>query len=496
MKLTIIHTSDVHGSINGYQNIFNYVSKLEGNVMKIDSGDAIQGSPEMIFYKNNQKRFDNPIINTFNQIGYDYFVPGNHDFNYGLKYLRNFTNNIHAKTICLNVIQGKSLYFDLSHDLKNIEGRQILTIGFTNHYVPYWEKKETIQNLSFINPSQDYNLYISNLKERYKPDLVIVAYHGGFNCDNDYQIIKNGSKENVGCELLTPDVDILLTSHEHRLFVKKYNNQWISQPGYKGEHLIQFDVEFNDNYKQIEAKIINLKDFNLSRDFLNLDEFKIAKEMFLNQVIAKNSGPTLEFKDPVTDRIVKPAIAQLFNEIQMELTKADISICSFPNDILGLSDEITIREVLETYVFSNTLFLCKISGHILKEALIENAQFFTFNGQDIVVNKQFEIPKKMYFQYDFYEGIEYKIIVHSTQNNEVVDLTFKGKPIDEDMTFLITMNSYRFMGGGYQTWQKELEIVREFPIDVSEMITEYLVRKHTINVNYKNNIKVVKGKNS
>lgn len=495
MKLTIIHTSDVHGSINGYQNIFNYVSKLEGNVIKIDSGDAIQGSPEMIFYKNNQKQFDNPIVSIFNQIGYDYFVPGNHDFNYGLNYLRNFTDKIHAKTICKNLFQGKKLYFDLSHDLKNIEGRNILTIGFTNHYVPYWEKKETIQNLLFMNPFEDYETHISNLKEQYKPDLVIVAYHGGFNCDNEFQIIKNGSKENVGCELLIADVDILLTSHEHRLFVKKNNNQWISQPGYKGDHLIQFDIELNDNYKQIEASIINLQNLNYFNEFSKLDDFKTAKEKFLNQVIAKNNGPSLEFKDPLTDRIIKPAIAQLFNEIQMELAQADISICSFPNEVLGLSDEITIRDVLESYVFSNTLFLCKISGHTLKRALIENAQFFTFNGQDIIIKREFEIPKKMYFQYDFYEGIEYRIIVNNSQDNEVVDLKFNGKPIDENMTFLITMNSYRFMGGGYQTWQSELEIIKEFPIDVSEMIIEYLIREQIVNVNYKDNIKVVKGKN-
>lgn len=493
MKFTIIHTSDVHGSINGYQNIFNYVSKLEGNVIKIDSGDAIQGSPEMIFYKNNQKRIDNPIVNIFNQIGYDYFVPGNHDFNYGLDYLRNFTDQIHAKTICHNLLKGNSLYFDLSHDLKNIEGRHILTIGFTNHYVPYWEKKETIQDLIFLNPIQGYNTYISNLKEQYKPDLIIVAYHGGFNCDNEFQIINKGSKENVGCELLIADVDILLTSHEHRLFVKKNNNQWISQPGFKGEHLIQFDIEFKDGNKLIDGSIIDLKNIENKIKFNKVNEFIKETELFLNRQIAVNVGPSLRFKDSLNDRLKKPAIAQLFNQIQMEVTNADISLCSFPNEVSGLNNAITIKDVLETYVFSNTLFLCKISGKTLKKALLENANFFTIYDSEIQINKEFETPKKMYFQYDFYEGIDYKIIVNKHKKNKVIDIKFNGQRLVDGMSFLITMNSYRYLGGGYQTWQSELELIKEFPIDVAEIIIEYMTRKQRISVNYRENIKVIKG---
>ena len=242
MKLKIVQTSDVHGSLVGYKNVLNYVSKLEGHVIKIDSGDAIQGSSEMIFYKKNQNQFDNPIINVFNEIAYDYYIPGNHDFNYGLEYLHNFTKKIHSKTLCHNVIQGESNYFGSSYDLKIIEGVKILIIGFTNHYVPKWEKEETIPGLTFINPVENYHTFISNLKEKYTPDLIIVAYHGGFNCDENFQTLKNGSNENVGCELLNDDIDLLLTSHEHRLFVKKFNNLWISQPGYKGVNLIQFDI--------------------------------------------------------------------------------------------------------------------------------------------------------------------------------------------------------------------------------------------------------------
>lgn len=495
MKLKIVQTSDVHGSLVGYKNVLNYVSKLEGHVIKIDSGDAIQGSSEMIFYKKNQNQFDNPIINVFNEIAYDYYIPGNHDFNYGLEYLHNFTKKIHSKTLCHNVIQGESNYFGSSYDLKIIEGVKILIIGFTNHYVPKWEKEETIPGLTFINPVENYHTFISNLKEKYTPDLIIVAYHGGFNCDENFQTLKNGSTENVGCELLNDDIDLLLTSHEHRLFVKKFNNLWISQPGYKGVNLIQFDIEFKDGKKEINGSVIDLENVAAFKEFSGLDNFKKENEKFLNQKIARNIGQSLKFKDPFKDRLNKPAIAQLFNEIQMETAGANLSICSFPNDVSGLNDDITIRDVLETYVFSNTLYLCKINGKTLKKALLENANFFKVYDHEIEINKAFENPKKMYFQYDYYEGIEYTIIVNKYVSNEIVDLKFNGFEVNDNMSFLIAMNSYRYLGGGYQTWQRDLEVIKEYPIDVAEMIIDYITREQRIKVNFKDNIKVLKGMN-
>jgi 2',3'-cyclic-nucleotide 2'-phosphodiesterase / 3'-nucleotidase len=101
----------------------------------------------------------------------------------------------------------------------------------------------------------------------------------------------------------------------------------------------------------------------------------------------------------------------------------------------------------------------------------------------------------MYFQYDYYEGIEYTIIVNKYVSNEIVDLKFNGFEVNDNMSFLIAMNSYRYLGGGYQTWQRDLEVIKEYPIDVAEMIIDYITREQRIKVNFKDNIKVLKGMN-
>lgn len=494
MNLKIIHTSDVHGFVSelhhGYEHILNYTKKLNGDVIKIDTGDAIQGSPAMIFYKNHQTTYDNPVIQAFNQIEYDYFVPGNHDFNYGLDYLKNFTDHIKAKTLCQNVYQDQQLFFHHGYDVKVIDSKKILIVGYTNHFVPKWEKEETIKGLKFENPTIHYQKWIKQLKENLQPDLTVVAYHGGFNCDEHYQLYGEEESENVGCQLLIPEIDILLTSHEHRLFVKNHKHQWISQPGYQGAHLIEYDIHFTHHSKIINATIVPLIDEKIVHQFQYIDHFKDNLNQYLNQTIAINHGASLRMEDPIQDRIKKPLIAQLFNHVQMETTGAQISLCSFGNDVKGFPNDIRIKDVLETYVFSNTLVLCEITGKTLKKALEENSRFFKVIQNKIVINERFLKPKKMFFQYDFYDGINYTMILNEGENNVIKELSFHGQDILDTDTFLITMNSYRYLGGGYQTWQKELKVIQEFPLDVAELMIDYLTKHQVIQLEKLNNIKI------
>lgn len=495
MKFTLIHTSDVHGVFNdknkGYLPILNYIKSLKGNILKIDTGDALQGSPEMTFAKNNFQRLPNPIVEIFNQIKIDYYIPGNHDFNYGVSFLENFTENIESKTIAANIYKPKGRPY-IPYDIMSIEDKTIAIIGFTNHFIPHWESKETLGDYIFENPLSTINNILDEIKERYQPNLIIVGYHGGFECDDQFNVMKPNS-ENVGCQLIDPRIDILLTSHEHRLFVKQKDATYITQPGYQGHHLIQLEIEINDtNGVVIDPKIIDLSNLDVNYSFLNMDQFLLNNEQYLNEVIAKNhTNQSLKINDPILDRINKPFLAQLINHIQLETTGAQISSCSLGNEITGLPNEIKVKDVLNTYIYPNTLMLCEITGSTLMKALTENAQFFDIDQDEITISNRFLEPKKEMYQYDFYDGISYEILV-SKNGNQISHLYFKDHLIEPNETYTLALNSYRYLGGGYPTWQKELKLIKEFQLDISEIIIEYLKKERRIDIPYENNIKIFK----
>ncbi|MGE4378954.1 MAG: metallophosphoesterase, partial [Candidatus Izemoplasmatales bacterium] len=161
--LRILSSSDIHGSIlakNYADNSkVNYGLSLLSSAIKhqrndntilVDLGDDLQGSPLMYFHQLNRKLYFNPLTKVFNYIGYDYFIPGNHDFNYGLEYLETFVKEINAKTLCSNIYKfGNELLFGLPYDIKKFDnGLKVVIVGLITQYIPNWENPSYIKDLT------------------------------------------------------------------------------------------------------------------------------------------------------------------------------------------------------------------------------------------------------------------------------------------------------------------------------------------------------------
>ena len=66
--------------------------KQQGKPMRtpflVDCGDLVQGTPLTYYYAFNQPQEDDPAMKALRMMGYDMFVPGNHEFNYGMTILQ------------------------------------------------------------------------------------------------------------------------------------------------------------------------------------------------------------------------------------------------------------------------------------------------------------------------------------------------------------------------------------------------------------------------
>lgn len=93
--VSIVFTNDVHCAIDqqvdkegkvtgaGYAGVAAYANAQKslygaGNVTLVDAGDAIQGGPVGTLTKGEA------LVKIMNAVGYDYAVPGNHEFDYGM----------------------------------------------------------------------------------------------------------------------------------------------------------------------------------------------------------------------------------------------------------------------------------------------------------------------------------------------------------------------------------------------------------------------------
>ena len=82
--VVILHTNDIHCGISdnvGVARLSQYKKDLKKQglaVLLADAGDAVQGAPIGKLSKGES------IVNIMNAIGYDFLIPGNHEFDYGM----------------------------------------------------------------------------------------------------------------------------------------------------------------------------------------------------------------------------------------------------------------------------------------------------------------------------------------------------------------------------------------------------------------------------
>ena len=130
----------------GLLNIINNFKK-DGNTLIIDAGDTIQGSP-FTNYLSNSKFDVHPIATVMNAGGYDFITLGNHDFNYGQEYLKNYLDNLNATCVCANVIDDSESLPILPYKIKTMEnGLKVGIIGFTTDFITRWERPENLENI-------------------------------------------------------------------------------------------------------------------------------------------------------------------------------------------------------------------------------------------------------------------------------------------------------------------------------------------------------------
>src|SRR6266496_992425 len=102
--IVIVATTDIHGRVLGWDYVRDGVApgglsrvataletlraRYPGNVVLVDAGDLLQGNPFATFFGRYDKRQPQPIVDALNALQYDAVTPGNHDFDFGLPFLR------------------------------------------------------------------------------------------------------------------------------------------------------------------------------------------------------------------------------------------------------------------------------------------------------------------------------------------------------------------------------------------------------------------------
>ena len=102
---------------------------------------------------------------------------------------------------------------------------------------------------------------------------------------------------------------------------------------------------------------------------------------------------------------------------------AELAASALFSHAAGFPRFITMRHLISTYIYPNTVVVKKVTGRILKDYLEQDASYFTVQDGRIAVSPDYLTPIPQPFNYDMADGIDYKIKASNPRGRKITSLT-------------------------------------------------------------------------
>ncbi|EML4686093.1 TPA: 2',3'-cyclic-nucleotide 2'-phosphodiesterase [Citrobacter amalonaticus] len=453
-----------------------------------------------------------PVYKALNILDYAVGNLGNHEFNYGLEYLQKALAGASFPYVNANIIDVKTKkplftpYLIKETDVVDQEGhKQTLKIGYIGFVPPQimtWDKANLSGKVTVNDITETARRYVPEMREK-GADVVVVIAHSGLSAD-PYQSMAENSVYYLS---EVPGVDAIMFGHAHAVFPGKdfanikgadiakgtLNGVPAVMPGMWGDHLGVVDLVLNNDsgkwqVTQAKAEARPIYD-TAAKKSLAAEDSKLAEILkadhdatreFVSQPIGKSADNMYSYlalvQDDPTVQVVnnaQKAYVEHFIQGDPDLAKLPVLSAAAPFKVGGRKNDpasfvevekgpLTFRNAADLYLYPNTLVVVKASGKEVKEWLECSAG--QFNQIDITSSK----PQSLInwdgfrtYNFDVIDGVEYQIDVSQPARYDgecqtvnpsaerIKNLTFNGKPIDPNATFLVATNNYRAYGGKF-----------------------------------------------
>lgn len=515
IEFSILATSDIHGYLfpTTYRNPdFSQLglAKLSSiiqqkrtakPVLLIDNGDFIQGSPLTFFHHKFASDQPNPMIVAANHLQYDVAVFGNHEFNYGLPTLETVMAQSKFPWLAANIYNKSGEHFGKPYIIKELNGVKVAILGVTTHFVTLWEEPLNIKGLQFKDAYESAKHWVKIIRNTEDIHLLVLCYHGGFERSlENGELTETETGENQGYKMsLIEGVDIMITGHQHRQIASKLNGITIVQPGSKGtcvaEIQVKCELDADHKLKSLlhEPSLLHV-DVTTDTDkslCAHAASIQSSLEDWLDQAIGNVEGNML-IEDPFQARLKDNPYVELINKVQLDISGAQISSTAlFHNEKGGLGNAVTMRDIMNNYIFPNTLKVLLLSGNDIRLALEQCATYFEIVDGELAVNPAFLNPKPQHYNYDMWEGIDYEFTISNPIGQRVTKLHWNNEPISMTDQFKVVMNSYRATGAGNFTMFQDKPILKEIQTDMIELLAQYFLDHKEVEATCNQNWKVL-----
>ncbi len=485
VRFNVLATSDIHGHVlpfdyythetnrpHGLARIATLVNQIRAeagaeNCLLVDNGDFLQGTPlsDLTPHPGHRWRGQHPVMRAMNMMGYDAATLGNHEFNFGLDWLRGALRAATFPVVCANAVmrRGDTPLADetflppfviLTRRVRDATGAthrlKIGLIGLTPPQVMTWDHAHLSGRMTARDMVECARAWVPMIREK-GADLVIALAHTGLETDCDRgapdlpAAARNDARlpatmmENAARAITTvPGMDAVIAGHSHSLFPAAATDDGPDTslgvpcvcPGFAGSHLgkITLDlIRLGDGWR-VSGHCATLEPAEdippCKRIIGHLARAHAHTVKLTNRTVARTVRPIHSYLSVVCDdlatRIVNDVQRSVLQEALEHTPHAGLPVLSAtapfktggragPDHYTDVAaGPVRLRNIADLYGFPNTLCGLVVSGADLRDWLERSAICFNrispgHAGQALLD------PDVPAHNFDVIDGLSYRI---------------------------------------------------------------------------------------
>ena len=492
--IVVLYTNDVHCAIDnniGYAGLASYKAEMEKDnfVVLVDAGDAIQGDTIGTVSKGEY------LVDIMNEVGYDFCVLGNHEFDYGTDVLASLLEKADAQYLNSTITYtGKGTNLLASTVPYVIERYGYLDVAFIGVSTPESITKSTpryfMEGDEFVYDfAAGEDLYktvqsvVDEVKEK-GADIVIVISHLG---------VEEGSEPNRATDLIanTTGIDAVIDGHSHttapcELVADKSGKKVVyTQTGTKLNNIGKLTISKDGS---IKAELVSEAEKDAEVTAF-IEGLKGEYESLVNTVVA-HTAVELSITDENGVRAVRnreTAIGDLCADAYRAVADTDIAFVNGGGIRATIKKgDITTANMISVHPYGNYLCSCYATGAEILDALehsVANTQAIAAqDGKAVGESGGFLQVSGLKFTIDTSvpssvkkddKGLFVAVEGERRVKDVYVEKDGEWTPIDPEATYTVACHNYMLqdMGDGYTMFADNQYILDNVMLDNQVIIT-------------------------
>ena len=454
--LRILATSDLHGKFCPWDYALNEASYSgsmaqlstaiaqyrDERTILVDAGDTLQDNSADLFIGGAEVH---PMVQAINAIGYDVWVTGNHEYNYGLDTVKKTIGDLRCKALTGNVYDRNGAPIANGWAILERDGVRVAVIGMVTPNIVRWDAAN-LAGCAVTDPLEETRRIIDGIRGQY--DVLVGVFHMGIN--NEYGLPNSGVTDILNA---CPEFDVMVSAHEHILIPSmEINGALVVQNKNQAQTMSVIDLtleraETGWRVKEKTAQSVMIGDYEADPGMMErLARYDMqAREDAEKGIGVLEGGPLAP--ESVTEEnlaayIQDTALIDLINEVQLYYSGAEVSAATlFVPDANLYPGEIRKCDIARIYKYSNTLYKVHMTGAQLKRLMEWSAGCFnTLKPGDPGISIREGFHATNYFMF---AGIRYEVNLSHEPGDRIERLTWPdGTPVKDDDAFDLAVNNY------------------------------------------------------